>query len=153
MQPTPPVSPFGTSTPGEFLAESLLESFGLPLLALLITALGRRVIEGTSFDKWKNSADIAMDATMIGATACGTVFVSPFLEQMLRHTAGYATGAVFLCFVFWVALLGNQRSQPAVMTSKEGRWNLLLGSLGLFLPAFFFLWGFFEYKMETPGVK
>ena len=151
MQPTPPVSPFGTSTPGEFLAESLLECFGLPLLALLITALGRRVIEGVNFDKWKNSAEVSMDATMIGATA--DAFVSPFLEQILRHTAGYATGAVLICVVCWVALLGNLNAQPAVMTSKQGRWNLLIGSFALFLPAFLFLWGYFEYTMKTPGVK
>ena len=82
----------------------------LPFFALLIAALGRRVIEGANFDKWKHSADIAMDAAMIGATACGTIFVSPFLEQVLRHTSGYATGAVFLCFIFGVMLLGNKTS-------------------------------------------
>jgi hypothetical protein len=90
---------FWASTPGELLAESLLESFGLLLLALLITALGRRVIERTNFDKWKNGVDTAMDATMIGATACSTVFVSPFLEQVLRHTARYATDTVYRTFL------------------------------------------------------
>jgi len=122
-----------------------MESYVLPLLALIIAALGRRVLAGAKARIWEMSAEIAMDASMIGATACGTVFASPFLEHELPSPTKFATGAVLFCFACWVALLGNRAVQPARMTFKQARWNVMIGSLALFMPSFFFIWGYFVY--------